>query len=192
MQHVSKGNKTEGFVTTNILGMPNTLRENIRPSALFLRSFLRRCFAIVPLRSPKRPQARRGSGNIAQLVEHSTENAGVVGSIPTVATKKACSIAREVFFIVPETEYGTEQADRFLSLVKRIEKVVGPTIEPTHLSCRRESVAKFLFLATRVVLVLGRPFFVAAGCQFRGRVWRGWLQLYSSYALSPASCAGFG
>jgi hypothetical protein len=27
-------------------------------------------------------------GDIAQLVEHSTENAGVVGSIPTVATKK--------------------------------------------------------------------------------------------------------
>ena len=87
MQHVSKGNKTEGFVITNILGMPNTLRENIRPPALFLRGFLRRCFAIVPLRSPKRPQARRGSGNIAQLVEHSTENAGVVGSIPTVATE---------------------------------------------------------------------------------------------------------
>lgn len=32
-----------------------------------------------------------GKGNIAQLVEHSTENAGVVGSIPTVATKKAPS-----------------------------------------------------------------------------------------------------
>ena len=99
MQHVSKGNKTEGFVITNILGMPNTLRENIRSSVLFLRGFLRRCFAIVPLRSPKRPQAWRGSGNIAQLVEHSTENAGVVGSIPTVATKKASSIALEAFLL---------------------------------------------------------------------------------------------
>ena len=96
------------------------------------------------------------------------------------------------FFIVPGTESGTEQADRFSSLVRKIEKAVGPTVELIHLPCRRELDAKLLFLASRVVFVLGRPFFVAAGCQFRGRVGRGWLQLYSSYALSPASCAGFG
>jgi hypothetical protein len=28
-----------------------------------------------------------GAGNVAQLVEHSTENAGVVGSIPTITTE---------------------------------------------------------------------------------------------------------
>jgi hypothetical protein len=33
------------------------------------------------------------------LVEHSTENAGVVGSIPTVATENAFSIALEAFLI---------------------------------------------------------------------------------------------
>ena len=160
MQHVSKGNKTEGFVTTNILGMPNTLRENIRLPALFLRGFLRRCFAIVPLRSPKRPKARRGNGNIAQLVEHSTENAGVVGSIPTVATKKALSNRLRAFFIVP----GTERADRFSSLGRKTEKTIGPTAEPIHLPCRRELVAKLLFLASRIILVSERSFFMAAGC----------------------------
>jgi hypothetical protein len=36
-------------------------------------------------------------GNIAQLVEHSTENAGVVGSIPTVATEKALSKSLRAF-----------------------------------------------------------------------------------------------
>ena len=59
---------------------------------------LRLGFGLVPLRSPKR-LTRRGNGNIAQLVEHSTENAGVVGSIPTVATKKAFSIVLEAFLL---------------------------------------------------------------------------------------------
>jgi hypothetical protein len=36
--------------------------------------------------TPK-PKRLREVGNVAQLVEHSTENAGVVGSIPTVTTK---------------------------------------------------------------------------------------------------------
>jgi hypothetical protein len=44
--------------------------------------------------TPK-PQERpsENPGNIAQLVEHSTENAGVVGSIPTVATIKKARFA---------------------------------------------------------------------------------------------------
>ena len=74
---------------------------------------------------------------------------------------------------MPGTESGTEQSDQFLSLVKRIEKVVGPTVELIYLPFRRELVAKLLFLTPRVILVLGQSFFVSAGCQFRGRVGRG-------------------
>jgi len=81
------------------------------------------------------------------------------------------------FFIVHGTESGTEQADRFSSLVRKIEKAVGLTVESIHLPCRRELVAKLLFSASRAALVSGRPFFAAAGCQLRGRVGRGWLQL---------------
>jgi hypothetical protein len=46
-------------------------------------------------------------GNIAQLVEHSTENAGVVGSIPTVATKKAPGIVPGAFLCFRGTVWGT-------------------------------------------------------------------------------------
>jgi hypothetical protein len=39
------------------------------------------------------------------LVEHSTENAGVVGSIPTVATEKALSnVLRAFLFLAKNTE----------------------------------------------------------------------------------------
>jgi hypothetical protein len=39
------------------------------------------------------------------LVEHSTENAGVVGSIPTVATEKALSKSLRAFlFLAKNTE----------------------------------------------------------------------------------------
>ena len=87
-----------------------------------------------------------------------------MGCVPNVATKRALSNMLRAFFIVP----GTEQADRFSSLVRKIEKAVGLTEEPIHLPCRRELVAKLFFSASRAVLISGRPFFVAAGCQIRG------------------------
>jgi hypothetical protein len=51
---------------------------------LFLGKSLQWSFACLPLQS--QTATAWVYGNIAQLVEHSTENAGVVGSIPTVAT----------------------------------------------------------------------------------------------------------
>ena len=54
-----------------------------------------------------------GNGNIAQLVEHSTENAGVVGSIPTVATKNASSEMLEAFLFFWGTVWGTIIAAQF-------------------------------------------------------------------------------
>ena len=40
------------------------------------------------------------AGNVAQLVEHSTENAGVVGSIPTITTKTPFLRQRRGFLLL--------------------------------------------------------------------------------------------
>jgi len=78
--------------------MPNTLPETTVPQYFFNSTS---CVTVLNpyLCGPQSGFLRRGNGNIAQLVEHSTENAGVVGSIPTVATKKASSNALEAFLV---------------------------------------------------------------------------------------------
>jgi hypothetical protein len=74
---------------------------------IFLRKFLHRWALFVPLRSQATHKALEKFGNIAQLVEHSTENAGVVGSIPTVATSKRLLANRqEPFCLLPFTAQG--------------------------------------------------------------------------------------
>jgi hypothetical protein len=45
------------------------------------------------------------AGNVAQLVEHSTENAGVVGSIPIITTKRPSVSHGRPFLFLPPTIY---------------------------------------------------------------------------------------
>jgi len=84
--------------------------ENGQRRRFFLLGFLQHYGFFVPLRSQAAHRAWENFGNIAQLVEHSTENAGVVGSIPTVATKKPVSDLETGFCFSKGTRGGTHSA----------------------------------------------------------------------------------
>ncbi len=72
----------------------------MQPRQIFLTEILAPWFCLLTFAVPKPKKLALGYGNIAQLVEHSTENAGVVGSIPTVATfQKARSVLLRAFFV---------------------------------------------------------------------------------------------
>jgi hypothetical protein len=72
---------------------------------IFFEEVLQVDFALLLLCSPTAITALGAprAGNVAQLVEHSTENAGVVGSIPIITTKSLFTDCEEAF-LLPKLE----------------------------------------------------------------------------------------
>ena len=96
MFSIVTGKKLGGGFDRKVLVMPNkfkNLGENFFSVSLAAWFW----FATFATPKPKRPWE---VGNVAQSVEHSTENAGVVGSIPTVTTRTPSAPRRWGFFVL--------------------------------------------------------------------------------------------
>ena len=111
-------------------------RENPGPQYFF---YSNSCVIVLVsyLCGPQSAVLPRGNGNIAQLVEHSTENAGVVGSIPTVATETpVCKLQTGVLLLAQFAWKRNELIPLAAAFVRVVTVRIKPGTDcagPTHL-----------------------------------------------------------